>query len=78
MACCRLAAHHPPCSSAATCSIGDCGRMGTSTDLPTLPLSTLPVPPRLDAPAAAGPLASPAPVSDRSLPQARPERPPRA
>jgi hypothetical protein len=79
MACCRTAAlHRAACASAATCALSSCTGAGEAAELPSLPVSTLPVPPRLQAPEATGSLASLPPSRRHSLPQARPERPPRA
>ncbi len=79
MACCRTAAmHRASCASATTCSLSSCTGAGAAAELPSLPVSTLPDPPDLKAPAVAGSLASLAPARGRGLPQALPERPPRA
>lgn len=79
MACCRTAAmHRASCASAATCALSGCTGAGEAAELPSLPVSTLPATPRLQAPAVTGSLASLPPLRGRSLPQARPERPPRA
>lgn len=82
MACCRLAAAqhhaHASCASATICKLANCGQSGTAAGLPSLPVSTLAAAPRLAVPTAAGPLASLPPPGGSSLPQALPERPPRA
>jgi hypothetical protein len=79
MSCCRLAAaRHASCASATTCRLTNCGQRGMAAALPSLPVSTLAAPPRLAAPTAAGSLASLPPPIGSSLPQAFPERPPRA
>jgi hypothetical protein len=80
MSCCRPAAAHVACGmkGKAACSIGSCNRTGSAAELPSLPLSTLAVGPRLADLVESGVLARlPRPAAE-SLPGALPERPPRA
>ena len=79
MACClRTAAGHAPGSAKTACVTASCGGMRTVADLPSLPLSTLPVLPRLGVLLATTPFQSRPTARGRSLPRALPERPPRA
>jgi hypothetical protein len=79
MACCvSAAAHRASCASMTACSVAKCSKGGAVASLPSLPLSTLPVTPRLSPLAASEGLAEIPPAQARKIPGALPEHPPRA